>query len=124
MSKFMECTKCQNVSGTLDAYPFVIEETLLSNPYDHKDVYIHKCTGCCSFYVGVGIQAFDDNLSYWVRASSSEIVELQSIKQTPEVFKAAKQLIESKASHLYGDRDGRYYFRQESAVVLSGMPAW
>ena len=120
----MECTKCQNVNGALEAFPFVIEETLLRNPYDHKDAYIHKCKECGSFYVGVGIQAFDDNLSYWVQVSSSEIVELQSIKQTPEVFAAAKKLIESKASHIYRDRDGQYYFKQESAVVLSGMPAW
>lgn len=120
----MECTICQNKNGLLDAFPFVIEETLLRNPYDHKDVYIHKCKRCVSLYVGVGVQAFDDNLLYWVQASNTEIDALRSIKETPEVFSAAKQLVESKGAHIYGDRDGQYYYKQETVFVLSGMPAW
>lgn len=120
----MKCDKCQSSKGKLKKFPFIIEETLLRNPYEHKDVYIHKCKGCSLLYIGLGIQAFDDNLSYWALATTEEIQKLQGIRETPGVFTVAKEIIESKSSHIYGDRDGQYYYKQEPAFVLSGMPAW
>jgi len=120
----MNCRVCWSAEGELTEFPFEIIEILLRDPYSHQDVYIHRCKGCGSIYVGLGIQAYDDNLAYWAQATDSEINGLQSLKDTPGLFESAKKLIESKASHIYGAFDGKYYFSNEPAVVLSDLPPW
>ena len=124
LRKKMNCRVCRSAEGELKEFPFEILEILLRNPLSHQDVYIHRCKGCGLIYVGLGIQAYDDNLAYWAQATDSEISRLRSLKDTPELFESTKKLIESKVSHIYGAFDGKYYFKNEPAFILSDMPPW
>jgi len=100
----------------------------MRDKYSHTGVFIHRCKYCSSKYLGLAVQAYDDNLAYWVKASYIELWPFLKpffkIKGNENIFYKAKKLIESKSTHIYGAQDGKYYFKCEKAVVLSGLSPW
>ncbi|MDC7241688.1 MAG: hypothetical protein PQJ50_15140 [Spirochaetales bacterium] len=120
----MKCAVCHSPSGRLEKFPFKLRETLLRNSYDHKAVFLHECLECGSLYIGLSIQAYDDHLSYWVQATAEEILTLQNLRGSSDLFASAKAIIESKDLHIYGSHEGFYYKKLEPVIVHDHMPPW
>ena len=114
----MDCNVCHNTKGVLDESPFEKLETLFKNIYAELEVSTHKCKACNSLYVGIDLEPLDSNRSYWVEITYDEVQELLKLKGLPEIVDLARQLIQSKDSHISCDREGNYYYKQESAVVV------
>jgi hypothetical protein len=117
----MSCRGCETISEIPIAFPLSLVKVLLKEPYE--GVFIHECIYCKAKFIGLSVQAYDDVLVYWVRASEAEVHQALGLEQR-NVFGYARVVIESRKPHIFGSFDGHYYIKDEKANVLAGMPPW
>ena len=79
---------------------------------------------CKRLHLSVGGTAYDDDISYWAAMSEAELQEVQSLRETFELFQFAKRLIEAASVHAISFGYGKFYIRDTRATVLAGRPRW